>query len=383
MKNIYLLGATGSIGQQTLDIIRDNPKLFKLKAVTAYSQFDKIIDIIEEFSPEIVCVKDLTDALKLRNKFSDLLITHGRDGLKEVAIHNKDDENAYLLNALVGMVGLEPTIEAIKINRHILLANKETLVVGGHLIRDLRKDHEINLYPIDSEHNALWQLLNHENIKDVKRLIITASGGSFRDLSRDQLKDVSVDDALKHPNWSMGAKITIDSATMMNKGFEVIEACYLFDLDIEQVQTIIHKESLVHSMVEYVDGSILAHFSEPDMHLPIAYALFYPDRKTNTVKALDLMKLNHLSFQPMDLKRYPCFELAIKAYQIGGSMRTVLNAANEAAVDLFLKGKISFIDIETIIKNMMDKHDLLNHPSLEEIYEIDGQVKEAVYRLYS
>ncbi|QWB99771.1 1-deoxy-D-xylulose-5-phosphate reductoisomerase [Mycoplasmatota bacterium] len=382
MKNIYLLGATGSIGEQTLDIIEKQRDDFKLIGISGYSNFDKLVEITRKFLPEIVVVKDKFDKEKLVKLFPTIKVEFGRQGLKTLATYHKEDQDAYLINALVGMVGLEPTIEAIKIERDILLANKETLVVGGHLVSLLKKQYQFKLYPIDSEHNALWQLMNHENTKDIKRLIITASGGSFRGLSRDELKNVSVSDALKHPNWSMGNKITIDSATMMNKGFEVIEACYLFDLDIDKVDTVIHKESMVHSLVEFNDGSILAHVSHPDMHLPISYAMNYPNRKVTHIKPFDLMLLNNVSFQTMDLERYPCLNFAINAFKIGGSMRTVLNAANEAAVDLFLSGKIKFLDIETIIEEAMRKHQVIDFPSLEEIYELDSTIKEEIYKKF-
>lgn len=382
MKHIYLLGATGSIGKQTLDIIKAQSHDFKLVAISGYGNFEAIVEITKSFHPEFVAVKDAEDARRIKAMFEDIRVAYGRKGLVELATYKAEDKDAYLVNALVGMVGLEPTIEAIKMNRHILLANKETLVVGGHLIKALRQRHEVNLYPIDSEHNALWQLMHHESKADIKRLIITASGGSFRDLDREALKDVKLEDALNHPNWSMGKKITIDSATMMNKGFEVIEACYLFDIDIGQVETVIHKESMIHAMVEFTDGSLLAHISHPDMHLPIAYAMNYPNRQVLNMTSVDILDLNKLSFSPMSYDRYPCLTYAIEAYKIGGSMRTVLNAANEAAVDLFLNQRIGFIDIETIIKHAMDQHDPIEDPSLEDIYRIDRAIKDMIYQAY-
>jgi 1-deoxy-D-xylulose-5-phosphate reductoisomerase len=382
MKNIYLLGATGSIGQQTLNIIENQPNDFKLMGISGYNHFDKLVEITDRFQVQMVVVKDQEDARKIKGKHPNIDVRYGRQGLVELATFHPEDKEAYLVNALVGMVGLEPTIEAIKINRDILLANKETLVVGGHLIQALRKEHPVKLYPIDSEHNALWQLVNHEKREDIKRLIITASGGSFRDYSRDQLNDVSVKDALNHPNWTMGSKITIDSATMMNKGFEVIEACYLFDLDIGKVETILHKESMVHGMVEFNDGSLLAHLSYPDMHLPIAYAMNYPKRQGLGLKSLDLKALNHLSFELLSLERYPCLAYAIEAYQKGGSMPTVLNAANEAAVDLFLNKHIGFLQIEDIIKEAMNGHQVQDFPLLEDIYRIDTSIKESIYQQY-
>lgn len=383
MRNIYLLGATGSIGEQTIDIIKSQANDFKLCAISGYNNFDKIVAITKEFLPQLVVVKDEEDKKRLSQIFPSIQVEFGRLGLKKLATFNQEDKSGYLINALVGMVGLEPTIEAIKIERDILLANKESLVVGGHLIQSLKKDYRFKLYPIDSEHNALWQIIQEDNKKDIKRLIITASGGSFRDLDRQALKSVSVKDALKHPNWTMGNKITIDSATMMNKGFEVIEACFLFDLDIEKVSTVIHKESFIHSMVEYIDGSLIAHISHPDMHLPISYAMNYPARKETSIKAFDLLNLNSLNFSDMDMDRFPCLTYAIKAYQIGGSMRTVLNAANEAAVQLFLDDKIKFLDIEIIIKDAMDNHKVVKNPSLEEIYTIDASVKDKIYHKYS
>lgn len=383
MKNIYLLGATGSIGEQTLDVIRKQPDDFKVVGISGHTHFNKLVEITRVFKPEFVVVKDEVDALAFSKLFPNIKVAYGRQGLKKLAAYKPEDKDAYLVNALVGMVGLEPTIEAIKLNRDILLANKETLVVGGHLIQSLRKTYKGKLYPIDSEHNALWQLIDHEKQGDIKRLIITASGGSFRDMDKEALDHVSLEDALNHPNWSMGNKITIDSATMMNKGFEVIEACYLFDIDIDQVETVIHYESMVHGLVEFNDGSLLAHVAYPDMHMPISYAMNYPKRVRTGMPSFDLMALNNLSFKAMDFNRYPCLGYAIKAYRIGGSMRTVLNAANEAAVDLFLRGKIKFLEIDSIISDAMDHHQVLDHPSLEDIYRIDGDVKKIIYLKYS
>lgn len=383
MKNIYLLGATGSIGTQTLDIIEKNPNKFKLVGFSGYNNYKKILEITDKFKPEIVVLKDKADYLGFKKSYPDIKAVYGKDGLNILATHNKEDKNSYLLNALVGMVGLEPTISAIKIERDILLANKETLVVGGHLINDLKKDYNFNLYPIDSEHSALWQLIENHNKESIKQVIITASGGAFRDLSREELETVSVKDALNHPNWEMGNKITIDSATMMNKGFEIIEACYLFDIPIDKVKPIIHKESLVHAMVEFNDGSFMAHLSKPDMHLPISYALSYPKRRKTKIKQLNIEDLNNLSFSKMDYSRYPCLNYAIYAYKQGGSMRTVLNAANEIAVKLFLEEKITFLEIEKIVKQALDNHKIIDNPSLEEIYKIDSLIKSSIEKLYN
>ncbi|MFO7969151.1 MAG: 1-deoxy-D-xylulose-5-phosphate reductoisomerase [Candidatus Izemoplasmatales bacterium] len=383
MKNIYLLGATGSIGTQTLDIIEKNPNKFKLVGFSGYNNYKKILEITDKFKPEIVVLKDKADYLEFKKSYPDIKAVYGKDGLNILATYNKEDKNSYLLNALVGMVGLEPTISAIKIERDILLANKETLVVGGHLINDLKKDYNFNLYPIDSEHSALWQLIENHNKESIKQVIITASGGAFRDLSRGELEKVSVKDALNHPNWEMGNKITIDSATMMNKGFEIIEACYLFDIPIDKVKPIIHKKSLVHAMVEFNDGSFTAHLSKPDMHLPISYALSYPKRRKTKIKQLNIEDLNNLSFSKMDYSRYPCLNYAIYAYKQGGSMRTVLNAANEIAVKLFLEEKITFLEIEKIVKQALDNHKIIDNPSLEEIYKIDSLIKSSIEKLYN
>lgn len=381
MKEIYLLGATGSIGQQTLEIIRANPRDFTLMGASANDNLKSLIKIIEEFHPEVIAVKDEMQKEVLKSLFPKATIFFGEEGLTKLAIYNPDKEIT-LINALVRMVGLKPTLAAIKNDRDVLLANKETLVVGGHLIKEALKNSSAKIYPIDSEHSALWQALNGEDIKTVKRLIITASGGAFRDLTRDELKKVSVKEALNHPNWSMGNKITIDSATMINKGFEIIEACYLFDIDIDQVEAIIHKESIIHSMVEFNDGSVIAQIADHDMRLPIHYAMYYPKRKPSIANNFDLMRLNNLHFSPLDINRYPCLEYAIEAYKKGGSLRTVLNSANEVAVKLFLEEKISFLDIETIIKKEIDSHKIISNPTIDEIYAIDKEIKDRIYQQY-
>jgi len=383
MKNIYLLGATGSIGAQTIEIIESHPDEFSLKAISGYNNLDMIKEIASRFSLELISVKDSKDAKEIQELYPNIKVVFGELGLVELAKFNSKDKSGVLLNALVGMVGLKPTIEAIKINRDILLANKETLVVGGHLIKDLLKKHKVSLYPIDSEHNAIWQVLQGESEKTIKKLYITASGGSFRDLSREQLNDVTLEQALNHPNWTMGSKITIDSATMMNKGFEIIEAAYLFDMDIKNIIPIIHRESIIHSMVEYIDNSLSGLLAMPDMRMPISYAMFYPQRVKSLIKPIDFTKLSKLTFEEVDFKRYPLVKLAIDAYSLGGSARTVLNAANEAAVSLFLNRKINFIDIETIVSNSVNNHIVIPHPSLDEICEIDRKIKTEIYKEYN
>ena len=381
MKKIYLLGATGSIGLQTIEIIRANGDDFELKGLSGYNNFELVKQLIEEFNLDIVCVKNEEQALTLKSKYPGLRVVHGEQGLEVLAGYN-EFEDITLINALVGMVGLKPTIKALEINRNVLLANKETLVVGGHLIREILKTSKAKVYPIDSEHSALWQALNGEDTKTIKRLVITASGGSFRDKTREELKDVTLKSALNHPNWAMGKKITIDSATMINKGFEIIEACYLFDIEIERVEAILHKESIIHSMVEFIDGSIIAQIADHDMRLPISYAMYYPNRKASIANKMDLMRLNNLHFSKVDYDRYPCLAYAIEAFEKSGSLRTVLNAANEVAVKLFIEEKISFLDIEKIIRSEMDNHQIIPFPQVDEIYEIDKEIKQRIYRQY-
>ncbi len=381
MKNIYLLGATGSIGEQTIEIIRANPQDFKLKGISGYSNFAKVKKIIEEFDLDVVCVKSKEEVNQLKKSNNYLNCFYGENGLVDLVSFNPKEE-IVIINALVGMVGLKPTIKALEMNRDVLLANKETLVVGGHIINSILKNSRAKLYPIDSEHNALWQTLDGVDLKTVKRLVITASGGAFRDKTRDELEKVSLRDALNHPNWEMGKKITIDSATMMNKGFEIIEAAFLFDFDINQVDAIIHRESLVHSFVEFVDGSIIAQIADHDMRLPIHYAMYYPKRSNSIAKKLDLLQLNNVHFEVLDEKRFPCIKYAKDAFNIGGSMRTVLNAANEVAVKLFIENKIGFLDIEKIIYQEMQRHQVIDFPSVEEIYQIDSEIKQRVYTEY-
>ncbi len=383
MKNIYLLGATGSIGSQTIELIEEFPNEFNLVAISGYSKLEQVIEIGSKFPLEMIAVKNEEDAKIIKNIFQNVTIVFGPAGLEAVAKCNPDDHDGVLINALVGMVGLKPTIEAIKIDRNILLANKETLVVGGHLIKELLLTHDINLFPIDSEHNAIWQILQGEDKRSIKQLIITASGGPFRDLTMEQLKHVTLKEALRHPNWSMGKKITIDSATMMNKGFEMIEAAYLFDMEIEKIIPIIHRESIVHSMVEFIDSSIIAQLAHHDMKLPISYAMFYPNRVKNLTAPLNFEQLSQLRFEKVDYEKYPLLRLAIECFKIGGSSRTVLNAANEAAVQLFIEEKIRFVDIETIVMDAVKSHQTVPNPTLEQIYEIDQSIKNTIFTKYN
>ncbi|KSU85097.1 MULTISPECIES: 1-deoxy-D-xylulose-5-phosphate reductoisomerase [Fictibacillus] len=380
MKNISLLGATGSIGIQTLDVIAQHPELFRLTAISFGKNVEKGMEIIEKFKPRIIAVQDKKDADDLRLRLGDQsLVYYGQEGLIEAAVAR---EAHILVNAVMGSVGLVPTINAIQAGKDIAIANKETLVTAGHIIMELAEKHNVSLLPVDSEHSAIFQCLNGENAQQVDRLILTASGGSFRDYTREQLADVTVDEALNHPNWSMGAKITIDSATMMNKGLEVIEAHWLFNMPYSKIDVILHKESIIHSMVEYKDGSTLAHLGNPDMRVPIQYALTYPDRLEHTPsKRLNLWEIGKLHFKKMDMERFRCLKLAYLAGEKGGTMTTALNAANEAAVGLFLERKISFLAIEEYIEKALEHHEFIEQPTLEEIQAIDTHTRQYVQSL--
>ena len=379
MKNLYILGSCGSIGTQTLDIVRKNPNEFRVIGMSLGSNLELARSLVEEFKPEIICFRK--EEHKLELSYSPI-VTYGDNGLLEIARYSKYS-NEWLINALVGISGLMPTVEAIKNHKDIALANKETLVVAGDIINKLIKEYNVSLLPIDSEHSAILQCIIGEKHQDIDRLIITASGGSFRDLSKAELEDVSVSDALKHPNWSMGPKITIDSATMMNKGFEVIEAHYLFNIDYNKIDTVLHRGSIVHSMVMFNDGSIKAQLGISDMRIPISYALFYPRHERIDLPKLNLLNLN-LSFEELSKLRYPCLDYAYRALDKGGLYLAVLNASNEAAVYLFLNGKISFLEIEHIIEREItnDIYDRSYIPSLEERVEISKVVYQKILRKY-
>ena len=377
MKKISLLGATGSIGRQTMEVVRENRELFKIVAFSAGKNMTLTRQYITEFAPELVSVQEKEDFEALQVEFPNVRFVYGEGGLVEVAVYHSCD---IVVNAVIGSVGLYPTLKAIQEKKDIAIANKETLVTAGHLVMEAAKQHGVRILPVDSEHSAIFQALQGEKEKNIERLIITASGGSFRDLSREQLKNVTVEQALNHPNWSMGAKITIDSATMMNKGLEVIEAHWLFNLPYDQISVLLHKESIIHSMVEFHDGSVMGQLGTPDMRVPIAYALMYPDRLKNASKErLDLAKIATLHFENMSFERFPCLQYAFEAGKAGGSMPTVLNAANEVAVDLFLKGKIPFLQIESLIYQALDKHNVIERPDLETIQQIDKQTRESIY----
>ncbi|WP_420842575.1 1-deoxy-D-xylulose-5-phosphate reductoisomerase [Fervidibacillus halotolerans] len=372
-KGISILGATGSIGKQTLDVIRNHRDEFELVAFSVGENIPLARKIIEEFQPKLVSVKNREDWSRLKSEYvGNIHFVYGMDGLIQVAIHNDTD---VLVNAILGSVGLLPTLKAIEGRKRIAIANKETLVTAGHLVMKKARDFGVEIIPVDSEHSAIFQSLKGENQKEIKKIILTASGGSFRDLNREQLKSVTVEDALKHPNWLMGAKITIDSATMMNKGLEVIEAHWLFDVPYDQIDVLLHRESTIHSMVEFQDKSVIAQLGTPDMRIPIQYALTYPKRIPNESESLDLAKLGTLHFQPMDMKRFPCLQFAYDAGRIGGTMPVVLNAANEVAVNAFLEGTIRFLEIENWIERAMNQHHSIPNPDLETILKVDEETR--------
>ncbi|WP_188205839.1 1-deoxy-D-xylulose-5-phosphate reductoisomerase [Alkalibacillus aidingensis] len=377
MKNIVLLGGTGSIGLQTIDIIKEHPNTFNLHGFVFGAQVEVATPIIEELKPKVVIVKDDTIKSHLLDKLTyDVQVYSGLEAINDLVTHHEVD---LVVNALLGSVGLEPTLQAIRSKKQIAFANKETLVTAGHLVMDEAKKHGVDLLPVDSEHAAIHQCLRGENRSELKRLIITASGGSFRDRTRNELVGVTKQDALNHPNWNMGAKITIDSATMMNKGLEVIEAHWLFDVPYDQIDVIMHKESVIHSMVEFVDQSVMAQLGTPDMRIPIQYALTYPERYPyNMSNGLDLLSFGTLHFQRLSFERFPCLKMAYEAGRAGGSLPTVLNAANEEAVSLFLQDRIDFLGIEHLINKQLEKHNPINSPDLETILSIDQEVRSRV-----
>lgn len=377
MKKISILGSTGSIGTQTLDIVRINNDV-EVVALSAHKNIDLLEKQIREFKPKVVAIWEEADAKILSDKVKDLdvRVCFGMDGLIEVASVCDAD---IVVTAVVGMIGIEPTIAAIKAKKDIALANKETLVCAGHIIMPLAKEMGINIYPVDSEHSAIFQCLDKNN--PIKKILLTASGGPFRGFSKEELENVTLEDALKHPNWSMGKKITIDSATMINKGLEIIEASHLFDVDIDDIEVVIQKESIIHSMVEFKDNGILAQLGTPDMKLPISYALFYPERRYISEERVDFSKLTTLNFSKPDLDVFEGLKMAISAGKKGGSAPTVLNAANEWAVDKFLNNKIGFTDIGRLIGLAIENHQFKENPSLEDILSLKQWTEEYLERI--
>ena len=376
MKNITILGSTGSIGTQTLDIVRANDDL-RVVAIAAGSNIQKLEEQIREFHPEIVCVYNEEAAANLKIAVADtsVKVVAGMDGLIETAVYKGAD---IVVTAFVGMIGIRPTLEAIKAGKDIALANKETLVTAGHLVIQAAKDYGVKILPVDSEHSAIFQSLNGENRKEIDKILLTASGGPFRGRTREQMKDVKVEDALKHPNWTMGRKITIDSATMVNKGLEVIEAKWLFDVDFDDIQVVVQPQSLIHSMVQFKDGAIIAQLGTPDMRLPIQYALYYPERRFLAGDRVDFGKIARITFENPDTDNFIGLKLAYEAGRIGGSMPTVFNAANEKAVAKFLDRKIGFLEITDIILYCMENHKVKENPSVSEILEIEQWAHELI-----
>ena len=370
MKNISILGSTGSIGTQTLDIVRANDDL-NVVAIAAGSNIKALEEQVREFNPELVCVYNEEAAKNLKTAINDTntKVVTGMDGLIEAATIKSAE---IVVTAFVGMIGIRPTLEAIKAKKDIALANKETLVTAGHLVMKAAKDNGVKILPVDSEHSAIFQSLNGENPKEIDKILLTASGGPFRGYTREQMKNVKVEDALKHPNWSMGQKITIDSATMVNKGLEVIEAKWLFNVDIDNVKPIVQPQSIIHSMVQFKDGAVIAQLGTPDMRLPIQYALYYPHRRYLNGDRLDFAKLGQITFEEPDMDTFLGLPMAIQAAKAGGSMPTVFNAANELAVSKFLHKKIRFLDIYDIIGQSMERHKVIENPGLEEILETES-----------
>lgn len=377
MRYISILGSTGSIGTQTLDVIRTNQDI-QVEALAVDSNISLLLQQIEEFHPKLVCVYQADKAKELEEiliaKQIKTEVTTGMDGLLACATVPSAE---IVVTAFVGMIGIRPTIEAIKAGKHIALANKETLVTAGHLIMPLAKEKGVSILPVDSEHSAIFQSLQGNAGNKVNRILLTASGGPFRGRTKEELKNVQVEDALKHPNWSMGRKITIDSSTLVNKGLEVIEAKWLFDAEASQIEVVVHPQSIIHSMIEYEDGAVIAQLGTPDMKLPIQYALYYPERKGPTSARLDFAKLRTLEFYEPDTEVFPALSMAYEALEIGGSMPTVYNAANEWAVAAFLNRKIGYTDIVERIRSQMDTHMVISNPSLEEILATEQEV----YRL--
>lgn len=376
MKHVAIIGSTGSIGTQTLEIARWNQDI-KICALSAGRNIDLLEKQAREFRPEIVGLWDekLADELKDRLKDMDIRVVSGMDGLIKIAEYKTSD---ILVTAIVGMIGIRPTVAAIKAGKDIALANKETLVTAGHIIMPLAKEKGVSILPVDSEHSAIFQSLQGNTHDSIEKILLTASGGPFHGKSREFLKHVKLEDALKHPNWSMGRKITIDSATMVNKGLEVIEAKWLFDVAPENIQVVIQPQSIIHSMVEYKDGAVIAQLGTPDMKLPIQYALFYPERRYMPGDRLDFTKLSSIVIETPDMDTFLGLRYAYEAIGIGGSMPTVFNAANEYAVKQFLDRKIDFLDIYDIIRASMDHHNLIENPDIDEILATEQEVYEFI-----
>ena len=379
MKKIAILGSTGSIGTQTLEIVRNNPDL-QVTALAAGRNVRLLEEQVREFKPSLVAVWDEKDAADFRTRVSDMQVqvVSGMDGLLQVASHEPAE---ILVTAIVGMIGIQPTIAAIRAGKDIALANKETLVTAGHIIMPLAKECGVSILPVDSEHSAIFQSLNGENRERLEKILLTASGGPFRGKTRADLENMSVADALKHPNWSMGKKVTIDSASLVNKGLEVMEARWLFDVSLDQIQVVIHPQSIIHSAVQYTDGGIVAQLGTPDMKLPIQYALFYPDRRPMAGKRVDFFALGQLTFEAPDMDTFQGLALAYQAARTGGSLPTVFNAANEKAVALLLEERIRFVQIPDLIRACMEAHRVIENPTVEQILQTEAETYEQVRKV--
>lgn len=376
MKQIAILGSTGSIGTQTLEVVRENGDI-QVLAMAAGNNIALLEQQIREFHPKLVAVWSEEKAKELRDRIKDTKteVMWGMDGLIAVSVY-KDVE--ILVTAIVGMIGIRPTIEAIKAGKHIALANKETLVTAGHIIMPLAKEYGVSILPVDSEHSAIFQSLQGNEHKSIHKILLTASGGPFRGKKEEDLLNIKVEDALKHPNWTMGQKITIDSSTMINKGLEVIEAKWLFDVDVDQVQVVVQPQSIIHSMVEYVDGAIMAELGTPDMKLPIQYALYYPERRYLPGDRLDFWSLGKINFEKPDMKTFYGLELAYEAGRKGGSLPTVFNAANELAVSKFLNREIKYLEIMEIVEDCMRAHRNIENPTLQQILDTEKATYERI-----
>lgn len=381
MKKLVILGSTGSIGTNALKVVEEKKMKFEIIGLSAYSNLELFIEQIDKFNPKYICIGDLEKAEILKKKYPEKTIFYGDEGLKNMGALKEAD---IVLTAVSGAVGIEATVEAIKNEKRIALANKETMVAAGEYINNLLKQYpQAEIIPVDSEHSAIFQSIQGNKKKDIKTLIITASGGTFRGKSIEELKNVTVEEALKHPNWSMGKKITIDSSTLVNKGLEVIEAHMLFGVDYDNIEVVVHPQSIIHSMVEFVDNSIIAQLGAPDMKLPIQYSFTYPEREESlALQRLDIKKMKEFTFYEVENKIFRGVELAIRAGKAGKTMPCVFNSANEVAVELFLKGKIKFLDIYTIIEEALNEHEVEEATSIEVIKRVDKNTREWVYKNY-
>jgi 1-deoxy-D-xylulose-5-phosphate reductoisomerase len=377
-KNIAILGSTGSIGENALNIVRDHPDRFCVKALAAKKNAELLLAQAREFRPEAVCLFDATYAKEIEAPLKKLGIRFftGEEGLIEISTHKSVDQ---VLFAVVGAVGLKPIFAAIQASKEVAVANKEPLVIAGEILMREARARNIRICPVDSEHSGVWQCLEGRSANSIKKVILTSSGGPFR-MRKGSLAKVKVSEALKHPKWKMGPKITIDSATLMNKGLEVIEAANLFEMPADKIEVLIHPEAIIHAMVEFVDGSLLAHMGVTDMRLPIQYALSYPERLVNHLPTLDFAAIRSLNFQKPDRRRFPCLELGYEASRLGGTMPAILNAANEIAVEAFLIKKIPFLKIPKVIEKAMRNHRLINNPSLSDLLDADAWAREDAKR---